>query len=96
MCILIYINKCNIQYLNNGFNKFKVHDSIHIKLLIVQKMWKNLLNHSNIIIKHWTACVSIYFNKCKMQLVNNGFNILKINYLIHESMLIIQKMWKKS
>ncbi len=29
MCVSIYINKCNMQHLNNGFNKFKVDDSTH-------------------------------------------------------------------
>jgi hypothetical protein len=59
-------------------------------------LWKKLLNHSNIIAKHWVACVSIYFNKCKIQLVNNGFNILKVNGLTHVHKLIIEEMWKKS
>jgi hypothetical protein len=66
MDVLIYINKCNMQHLNNGFNKFKVDDSIHVKMLIIQEMWKNSRNHSNIVTKHWVACVSIYSNKCKM------------------------------
>jgi len=30
-----------------------------------------------------------------MQLVSNGFNILKMNGLIHVHMLIIEKIWKK-
>jgi hypothetical protein len=38
MCALIYTNKCNAQHMNNGFNKFKIDDSTHIKMLIVQKM----------------------------------------------------------
>jgi hypothetical protein len=73
MCVSIYTNKCNMQHLNNSFSKFKMDDSTHVKMLIVQKMWKISLNHSNIIAKHWVACVSIYYNKCKMQLVSNGF-----------------------
>jgi hypothetical protein len=71
MCISICTNMCNMQHLNNGFNKFKVDDSTHVKMLIVKKMWKNSLDDSNIITKHWAACVSIYFNKWKMQLVSN-------------------------
>ncbi len=90
MCVSIYTNKCNMQHLNSGFNKFNVYDSTHVKMLIVQEMWKNSLNHSSSIAKHWVACVSIYFNKCRMQLVNNGFNILKMNGLIHVHMLIIE------
>jgi hypothetical protein len=38
MCVSIYINKCNMQRLNNGFNEFKVDDSTHVKMLIVQKI----------------------------------------------------------
>jgi len=58
-------------------------------------MWKNSLNHSCIIAKYWVTCVSIYFNKCKMQLENNGFNILKMNGSTHVHILMIGKMWKK-
>jgi hypothetical protein len=45
---------------------------------------------------HWVTCVSIYLNKCKMQLMGNGFNMLKVNGLTHVHMLIIKKMWKNS
>jgi hypothetical protein len=45
MCVSIYINKCNMQHLNNGFNNFKIDGSSHVKMSIVQKMWKTLLNH---------------------------------------------------
>jgi hypothetical protein len=77
-----------MKHLNNGFNKFKMNDLIQVNMLIVQKMWKNSINLLNIIIEHWTTCVSIYFNKCNMQFVSNG--------LIHIHMLIIEKMWKQS
>jgi hypothetical protein len=77
MCVSIYSSKCNMQHLNNGFDKFKVNYSTHVKILIVQKMWKSSFNHSTIIAKHWVACVLIYYNKCKMQFVNNDFNILQ-------------------
>jgi hypothetical protein len=33
----------------------------------------------------------VYYDKCKMQFVSNGFNILKVN----GSTMIIEKMWKK-
>jgi len=55
-------------------------------------MWKNALNHSSIIAKYWVACVLVYYNKCKMQFVSNGFNILKVN----GSTLVNEEMWKKS
>jgi hypothetical protein len=74
-----------MQHLNSGFNKFKVDDSTHVK------MWKNSLNHPNIIVKYWIVCVLIYHNECKMQFVNNNFNILKMN----GSILIIEEIWKK-
>ncbi len=38
MCVSIYISKCNMQCLNSDFNKLKVDDSTHVKMLIVQKM----------------------------------------------------------
>jgi len=90
MCVSIYINKSNMQHLNSGFNKLKMDDSTHVKMLIVQKMWKSSLNHSSIISIYWVARVLIYYNKCKMQFVNNDFYILKVN----GSILIIKKMWK--
>jgi hypothetical protein len=62
MCVSIYTNKYNLQHLNNGFNKSKVDGSTQT----------NSLNHSSIIAKHWVAYVSIYFNKCKMELMSNG------------------------
>jgi hypothetical protein len=65
MYVSIYTNKCNMRHLNNGFNKFKVDDSTNVKILIVQEMWKNSLNHSGIIAKHWATYVLIYSNKCK-------------------------------
>ncbi len=35
MCISIYVNKCNMQHLNTGFNKLKMDDWTHVKMLIV-------------------------------------------------------------
>jgi hypothetical protein len=95
MCVSIYTNKCNMQHLNNGFNKLKTDDSSHVNMLIVQEMCSNLLKHPNIIAKHWVTYGSIYFSKCKMQLVSDGFNIINVNGLTHVHMLIIEKMWKQ-
>jgi len=39
--------------------------------------------------------VSIYFNKYKIQLMTNDFNILKVNGSTRIHLLIIEKMWKK-
>jgi hypothetical protein len=65
LCVF-HINKCNMQHLNNGFNKFKMDETTCLKMLIVQEMWKISLNHSNIITKHWVTCVSIHSNKYKI------------------------------
>jgi len=51
-------------------------------------MWKNSLNHSNIIVIYWVACVLVYYNKCKMQFVNNSLTILKVK----GSTLMIEKL----
>jgi len=64
-----------MQCFNNGFNKFKMDDLTHVNMLMIQEMWKNSLNCSSIIIKYWITYFSIYYNKCKMQFVSNGFNI---------------------
>jgi hypothetical protein len=66
MCVSIYIGKCNMQHLNNAFNKVKADDSTHIKMLTIQKMWKNSLSHSSINEKYWVACVLIHYNKWKL------------------------------
>jgi hypothetical protein len=31
---------------------FKMIDSTHMQMLIIQKIWKNLVNHSSINVKH--------------------------------------------
>jgi hypothetical protein len=61
-------------------------------MLIVQKMWKQSLSQFEYHYKILSCMFLIYFNKCKMQFVNNSFNILKVN----GSSLIIEDMWKKS
>jgi hypothetical protein len=38
-----------MQLMNNEFNTFKMNDSTHVQMLIVQKIWKNSL-----IIHVWT------------------------------------------
>ncbi len=92
MCVFIYINKCNMQCLNSGFNKLIMDDLTHIKMLAIQEMWKKSLKISSLIVKYWVGCVLIYYKKCKMQFGNNGFNILKVN----GSNLIIRNMWTNS
>ncbi len=38
VCVSIYTIEYNMQHLNNNFNKFKMDGSIHVKMLMVQKM----------------------------------------------------------
>jgi len=76
---------------------FKMIDSTHVQILIIQKMQKNSLTHSSINVKHEVVlCVSIYTSKCNMQHLNSGFNKLKVDYSTHLKMLIVQKMWEFS
>jgi hypothetical protein len=35
VCFNIYTKKCNMQHLNNDFNKFNVDDLIHVKMLLI-------------------------------------------------------------
>ncbi len=76
--------------MNNGLNKCKVDDSSHVKMLILKKMWKKNTKSMKYNYKNWVALISIHSNKGKMQLVNNGFNILKVNGSTHIHMLIIE------
>jgi hypothetical protein len=46
-----------MQFMNNRFNKLKVDDLNHVKMLIAQEMWKKTLNHSTIITKYGVTCV---------------------------------------
>ncbi len=72
--------------MNKGF---KVDDSTHVKMLIVQEMWK-ISKSFKYNCKILSCMCLIYYNKWKF--VSNGFNILKLNGLI----LIIEKMWIKT
>jgi hypothetical protein len=47
--------KCNSWVMN--LTTFKVNDSTHVHMLIVQEMQKNSLTHSNINVKHWVLCL---------------------------------------
>ncbi len=47
-------------------------------------MWKISQIHYNINVGFKiVTCVLIDYGKCKMQLVNNGFNMLKVDSSIH-------------
>jgi hypothetical protein len=52
VCFNIF-SKCNMQHVNNVFNKLKVDDLTHVKMLTIKKCKKtNSLNHSNINAKY--------------------------------------------
>ncbi len=64
------------MHVNNGFNVLKVNNSI----LIIKEMWKKSQIHSNIDVGFKiVTCDLIDYGKCKMQLLNNGFNMLKVD-----------------
>jgi hypothetical protein len=42
------------------------------------------------------TCVLIDYAKCKMQLLNNGFNMLKVNGSIYIPCWLLKKCFKKS
>jgi hypothetical protein len=78
--VLIYYNKCKMKFMSNDFNILKVNGSI----LIIKNMWKKSLIHCNINVRFKIiTCVLIYYGKCKKKLLNNGFNILKVDSSIH-------------
>ncbi len=66
--------------MNDGLNILIMNGST----LIIEKMFKNSLIHSNINVGFQIfTCVLINYGKCKMQLLNNDFNMLKIDNSIH-------------
>jgi len=54
-------SQCKMQLMSGGFNKIIMDDSTHVKMLIINKMWKDSLKHSNI--KYWVACVLIFLKE---------------------------------
>jgi hypothetical protein len=66
--VLIYYNKCKMQFVSNDFNILKMNSSIHVHMLIIEKMWKKLQINSNINVGFKIVpCVLINYDKCKMQ-----------------------------
>jgi hypothetical protein len=79
MC-LIYYNKWKIKLVNNGFNILKMTSLT----LIIENMWKKSQIHFNINVGFKiVTCVLINYGKCKMQLLINGFNMLKVDNSTH-------------
>jgi hypothetical protein len=71
--------------MNNNFNILKLNGLIRVHMLIIEKMWKKPLIHSNINLRFWIITyVLINYDKFKMQHTNNGFNfVLKMDGSIH-------------
>jgi hypothetical protein len=66
-----------MQFVSTSFNILKVDGSIHVHMLI---MWIKTLTHSNInVSSSIVTCVLTNYNKCKMQFISNGFNMLKVD-----------------
>ncbi len=63
-------SECKMQLMSGGFNKIKMDDSIHVKMLIIKKMWKDSLNHANIIAKYWVVCVLIFLKESHLVYIN--------------------------
>ncbi len=62
--------------MNNDLNILKVNGST----VIIEKMWKKSLIHSNINVGFEIIfCVLINYGKCKMKILNKGFNMLKVD-----------------
>jgi hypothetical protein len=86
--------KCNSWIMD--LTTFKMNDSIHVQMLIIQDTQKNSLTHSSINVRHEVImCVSIYISKCNMQRLNSGFNKFKMDDWTHVKILIFQEMWKR-
>ncbi len=78
--IVIYYNKCKMQFASNNFNTLKMNDST----LINWKDVKKPLINSNI--NAWFKIVTrvfINYGNYKMQLLSNAFNVLKIDRSTH-------------
>ncbi len=61
-----------------------MNGSTHVHMLIIEEMWKKSLIHSNINVGlKKITCVLLNNGKCKMQLLNNGFNMLKVDDSTH-------------
>jgi hypothetical protein len=68
-----------MQIVGNGFNTLKMNGSTHVHMLIIEEIWKKSLIHFNINVGFLiVTCVLINYHKCKMQFLNNDFNMLKL------------------
>ncbi len=63
-----------------------MNGSIHVHMLIIEEMWNNFIN--SLYYKcgfKIVTCALINYGKCKMQLLNNGFNMFNFNGSTHVS-----------
>jgi hypothetical protein len=66
------------------FNILKMNGLTHVHMLIIKEMWKKSLICFNINVRFLIViCVLMNYSKCKMQFMNNGFNMLKVNSSTH-------------
>jgi hypothetical protein len=78
--VLVYYNKWKMKFMSNALNILKVNGST----LIIEEMWKKSLIYSNINVGfEIITCILINYGKCKMQLPNNDFNMLKVDNSTH-------------
>jgi hypothetical protein len=78
---------------SHGFNILKMNDSTYLHMLIIEKMWKKSLIHSNINVGFkFVKCLLINYGKCIMQPLHNGFSW----WFNSCTMLIVEEMSKKS
>jgi hypothetical protein len=69
-----------MQFVSNDFNILKVNGSI----LIIEEMWEKSLINFNIKLGFQIITrVLTNYGKCKMRLLNNGLNILKVDGSTH-------------
>jgi hypothetical protein len=69
-----------MKFMINGFNILKVNGST----LIIEEMWKKSLIYSNLNVRFKIVIrVLLNYGKCKMQLLSNGFNMLKVDDSTH-------------
>jgi hypothetical protein len=69
-----------MQFVTNDFNILKVNGST----LIIEKMFKKSLIQLNINMGFLIVTfVLINYGKCKMQLLTNGFSMLKVDSSTH-------------
>jgi hypothetical protein len=69
---------------SNDFNILKLNSSVSI----IEDMWKKSLIQSNLNVNinvgfKIVTCVLINYDKCKIQLLSTGFNILKVDNSTH-------------